>query len=235
MKKLLYGFSLLLLSGSAWTFTPEIQPQKAVKVCARLSPKETRDACYHVIANASFDEGAVGVCDVLKSTDATLNCLKLIKDSPFYNHTSVLMCARYERDSDVSECLDDIAGEYFEDQAVLACNRIKDDIFATDCLDAVAGNTFDPDDIAKCDSLSSDEKTVECFDHAAKGATHEQLESLRKRPSRLVPTLDLRQFINPTAAPNCVPDKQDRNSQVQNQIKDSDDLVRRFLATSKKG
>jgi hypothetical protein len=230
MKKLLSGLILFFCAGSAWAFSVQVQPQKAVKVCARLSPKETRDACYHVIASASYDENVVGICNVLPTPANTIECLKKIKNAPFYNKTAPQICYRHDRAEDVIECLDESAGEYFEDDAVLACDRINKDVFATDCLDAVKGNTFDPGIIEQCASVPSDEEKIKCFDHNAKDPSLEQIDDFKKAHSyRLVPTFDLRQFATPMPVPKCVPEKQDCNSDVKKQIKDSDDAIRRFL------
>jgi hypothetical protein len=222
MKKLLFGFSIFLVSGPVWAFGVQVWPHKAIDVCARLSPKETRDACNHIIASASYDEHAVGVCNVLKSADATLNCLTKIKNSPFYNDTAIDVCYRHEKDNDVIECLDQVAGEYLEDKAVLVCNQMNNDIFATDCLDSVTGNTFAPGIIEECDKAPTDEKKIQCFDHNSNDPTYEQLDQLRKSPSHLKPTLDLRQFLHPNAVSKCLPEKQDCNSDVKKQIEESE-------------
>jgi hypothetical protein len=126
------------------------------------------ESCYQVIANATFDELAVGVCDRLTGSKDTLHCMSTIRDGVFENANAIRVCESLSEPFSITSCLGAINFEHIQDDALAVCARFESREFATDCMESIAGKTYTQREIFQCERERSEEEIALCFDDNGK-------------------------------------------------------------------
>jgi hypothetical protein len=233
MKYFFYGISLILIAGTAWA-----QPGRssAEQACSRLTPEATREACYKLIPDSKFDPVAVAVCDRMPDSEDTFECMRTVQDGTYYNHNAIAACEKAQSPSWISNCLDEVADEGFQDDAVNVC-RHSDPSLIPQCMEAIASRVFTQSELTQCRAKGNSEETIKCLRSSGEDDADEKKfredqkkwqDSLKAKAQPQASSASHPQLFknalkamqsDPHYFDKCVPIKQDSNDELEEQIK----------------
>lgn len=235
MKTLLYGLTLILVTGSAWAIEARRSPQY---ICSQLSSFSDQAACNQIISEGgSFNGLALGVCEHrAKSAKDTLECMRTVQYGKFQSEVAIWACDRMEDADDAIGCLGAIKKDHIDDGAVLACERIDDPDDLMECLYTITDKTYKFSEIQECKGKTSNDDMIGCFEERGEDGPREKQYQKAKREwdnrvtstdSRKVTFKDVLKAVesNPNAVSNCIPKQQDNNVELVRNIKNLNILI----------